>query len=306
MDTVLDPPSGMRERPAHTGDVASDVGFHAVGVSAVSWGAIWAGAATAFAGSLILLALGSGLGFASISPWSTHNPSSTTVGVMTAIWSIITQWLAAALGGYMAGRLRTRAVGVHSDESYFRDTAHGLLAWAVATIMVVAIATSAGSALVGKATDAATTVAGAAAMGAANSAASRNASPQGYAIDTLFRSTSPDNARSDANDARGEAIRIFSRAIANGDMPAGDRAYLVQMIAARTGISQAAAEKRVDDAFASEKAVETKARDAANQARKTAAAFAMFTALSLVVGAFIACVAGALGGRLRDEPGRVS
>ena len=95
-------------------------------VSAVSWPAIMAGAFAIAATALILLALGSGLGLASVSPWYNSGPSATTFGVWAAIWLIGVQWFSAALGGYVTGRLRTKWVGVHTDEVYFRDTVHGL------------------------------------------------------------------------------------------------------------------------------------------------------------------------------------
>ena len=99
--------------------------------SAVSWGAIMAGAAAA-ALSLILLILGTGLGLSSVSPWSHDGISATTFGVSTIVWLALTQLLASGMGGYLAGRLRTKWVETHTDEVYFRDTAHGFLAWAIA------------------------------------------------------------------------------------------------------------------------------------------------------------------------------
>src|ERR1700722_13819606 len=81
--------------------------------SAVSWGAIIAGAFVASAVSLVLFALGSGLGFASVSPWPGHGASATTFAVTTAIWLIIMQWISSGLGGYITGRLRTRWHGTH-------------------------------------------------------------------------------------------------------------------------------------------------------------------------------------------------
>src|SRR3984957_13730334 len=102
------------------------------GKSAASWPAIFAGAVIAAAATLLLMALGSGLGLASISPWSNHGVSATTFAVTGAIWLILTQWISAALGGYIAGRLRTRWIGTHTHEVFFRDTAHGLITWAVA------------------------------------------------------------------------------------------------------------------------------------------------------------------------------
>jgi hypothetical protein len=118
-------------------------------VSAVSWAAIIAGAFAIVAVGLILLALGSGLGLSSVSPWPNSGPSATTFGALAAVWLIIVQWVSAALGGYITGRLRTKWVGVHTDEVYFRDTAHGFLAWAVAAVIMAAALSSAATSAVG-------------------------------------------------------------------------------------------------------------------------------------------------------------
>ena len=119
------------------------------GKSAASWAAIIAGAFVAVSVSLILLALGSGLGFAEISPWPGRGVSGTTFTITTAIWLILTQWISAGLGGYIAGRLRTRWHGTHTHEVFFRDTAHGLITWSVATVLVAAVFAGSVSALVG-------------------------------------------------------------------------------------------------------------------------------------------------------------
>src|ERR1700675_5119312 len=103
--------------------------------SAASWPAIIAGAFVAASVSLVLLALGSGLGFASISPWPGHGVSAKTFAITTAIWLIVMQWVSSGFGGYITGRLRTRWVGTHTHEVFFRDTAHGLGMWAVATVV---------------------------------------------------------------------------------------------------------------------------------------------------------------------------
>src|SRR5690348_13139804 len=112
-------------------------------VSAASWPAIFAGAVTAIATTLILLALGTGFGLASVSPWPHSGASATTFTVMTAIWLIVVQWLSSLIGGYLAGRLRTRWVGLHTHEVFFRDTAHGFVTWALATVVGAAVLTSA-------------------------------------------------------------------------------------------------------------------------------------------------------------------
>jgi len=109
--------------------------------TAVEWGAITAGAVAAVGVTIILVALGSGIGLSNVSPWSFANPSPITFGVSAGLWLIITQWLASAWGGYLTGRLRTKWVGIRTDEVAFRDTAHGFLAWALATLIVVALIT---------------------------------------------------------------------------------------------------------------------------------------------------------------------
>lgn len=270
-------------------------------ISAVSWPAIIAGAFAIAAAALILLALGSGLGLASVSPWYNSGPSATTFGVWAAVWLIIVQWLSAALGGYVTGRLRTKWVGVHTDEVYFRDTAHGFLAWAVAAVIMAAALSSVVSSVVGSAARGAGSLATAAAQGSGAAAGqSGNVDPTGYLIDTLFRSDHPD-ANTSPEDVRAEATRIIVSGLRNGDVPPSDKTYLAQLVATRTGISQADAQKRVDDVIAKAKDAEVKARQAADTARKVAATGAFFTAFSMLVGAFIAAVAATIAGHRRDE-----
>ena len=100
-------------------------------LSAVSWPSIFAGGFVSFSVAFLLIALGTGIGLSSVSPFSNSGVSAMTFTIGAAIWLIIVQWLASALGGYVTGRLRTKWADVHSDEVMFRDTAHGLLAWTV-------------------------------------------------------------------------------------------------------------------------------------------------------------------------------
>src|ERR1700735_1603006 len=111
-------------------------------VSSVSWAAVIAGALAASAMSLALLMLGAGLGLVSVSPWSSSNVSVTTFGILAAAWFIAVQLFSSGLGGYLAGRMRTRWVSVHTDEVYFRDTAHGLIVWGVGAIVSAWLLTS--------------------------------------------------------------------------------------------------------------------------------------------------------------------
>lgn len=168
---------------------------------AVSWEAIFAGAVGAAALSLILLMLGAGLGLSSVSPWRNDGASASAIGISTVVWLTFTQLAASGMGGYLAGRLRTKWNGVHAHEAYFRDTAHGFLAWAVATLVTAVLLTSAIGGVLGAGAKAGASVAGmaggAAAMatggaassapGAAQGSAAGGAGSTGYFMDTLFR-----------------------------------------------------------------------------------------------------------------------
>lgn len=270
-------------------------------VSAVSWAAIIGGAFAMAAIGLILLALGAGLGFAAISPWSNSNPSAATFGVAAAIWLIVVQWLSAAFGGYLTGRLRTRWVSVHSDEIYFRDTAHGFLAWAVAAVITAAVLASAASTLIGGAARVSGTAAAATAPGTAASASGSAAlDPSAYFVNELFRSDHPD-VNGNLLGVRAEATPIIARGLADGGMPAADKAYLTRLVSARTGLGEADAAKRVDDVDAQMKAAWTKTRQAADAARKAASYLSFFTAFSMLIGAFIAAVTATVAGHRRDQ-----
>ena len=266
------------------------------GRSAASWGAIFAGALVAVAASLILLSLGAGLEFASISPWADRGVSVTTFNVTTAIWLIVTQWISACLGGYITGRLRTRWTGTHVHEVFFRDTAHGLVAWALATVVVAGIAASSITSLIGGGAHAAAQAAGG---GVSAMMATANSPAASYNIDKLFRSSG--DASAGTADIRAEAAHILANAISTGSIADTDRTYLSTLIAQKSGASPEDAKRRVDEFVTSMNDARTKAIEAADAARKAAAETATYTALSMLIGALIASVSAALGGHLRDE-----
>jgi hypothetical protein len=282
MDTI---PAGSAAGTAALGNEASS--------SAVSWAAIIAGAFAALSLTVVLTSLGTGLGLTTISAWPNSGASATTFTISAGIGLIVVQWLSSALGGFITGRLRTKWTGVHTHEVFFRDTAHGFLSWALTTIVGTALLAAATSSVVGGGMRAASTVAGGAGQ-AATSAIS------GYSVDSLFRSDRIDASTSN-QEVAAQASRILANGIRSGDVPAGDRTYLAQLVAAKTGIPQAGAQKRVDDTIATTKEAETKARQTVDAARKATATFAIFAALSLMIGAFVACAAAAFGGNVRDE-----
>jgi small-conductance mechanosensitive channel len=257
--------------------------------SGVSWAAVIGGGFVTAALSLILLALGTGLGLSSVSPWSNVGVSASTIGTAAILWLIFMQIISSSMGGYLAGRLRTKWANIHTDEVYFRDTAHGFLAWAVALVITAAFLAAAAASMVGAT---ASSAAGGTGRATGVQAEGREFDPNEYFIDTLFRSES---AKPDSNSTsvRGEAGRIFANALRQGDISA-DKSYLAQLIAARTGLSQADAEKRVSDVFA-------RAQQTADTARKTVAHSLLWAFLALLIGAFCASFAATIGGRQRDH-----
>lgn len=300
----------------------------------ISWAAVFAGATGAAALSYVLVILGFGLGLSSISPWANSGASATALGVATILWLAFTQIAASGMGGYLAGRLRRKWSGVHDDEVYFRDTAHGFLSWAVASLVVaaflassVASIVSGGTAVAGKAIEA-TGSAMTTAVGAAGEAADGNS---GYFVDTLFRGTSkgvnepsqtqplndesatqqvmpmtsPGSTGHSRSAKRAETMRIFSTGLANGALPQADKQYLGELIAENSAMSQQDAEQKVETAFnelkSSIESAKATAKQAADDARKISAHASLWLFVSLMLGAFCASVAAIFGGRSRDK-----
>jgi hypothetical protein len=266
--------------------------------SAVSWPAIVAGGFTAASLSVVLFTLGAGIGLSVVSPWSDRGISSDTAALFSGIYLVCVAVISSAVGGYIAGRLRVRWLGTHTDEVYFRDSAHGFLAWAVATVISVAFLASAAITIGGGA--AATTIGGGAAAGAGPGAAmAGNGSAMlsrlnGYSDELLrpnFASKAADAAAQPSD--RQEVYRLLLKS-SSTTMAPSDHDYLVQMISARTGLSQADAEKRVND-------VTTDLKVSADKARKGAAHLALWLAASMLFGALAAALTAIEGGTLRDR-----
>jgi hypothetical protein len=272
------PSNSDADRP---GVMLHSAGANEANTSGVSWSAVWAGGFVTAALSLILLALGAGLGFASVSAWSGSGLSASKVGLAAILWFIAIQFISSSMGGYLAGRLRTKWTGIHTDEVFFRDTAHGFLAWSVALVITAAFLTSAATSLIGSASS------------AKNVTPQNEAQPNAYFVDSLFRG---EDAKAEVNDAKAgrEAAAIFAFALQRGDMPDDDRKYLDQVVMAKSGISQGDADKRVSEAFMG-------AQAAADAARKALAHTLLWTFIALLIGAFCASFAGTIGGRQRDH-----
>jgi hypothetical protein len=276
--TPLPPPTQHQSQPRFV----ETSGTNEANSSGVSWPAVIAGAFVTAALSLILLSLGTGLGLSSVSPWSNEGASASAVGKGAIVWLIVMQIIASAMGGYLAGRLRTKWTNTHNDEVYFRDTAHGFLAWAVALVITASFLATA-----------ATSLLGAKAHNRASSSSESRSDTSDYFVDTLFRS---EKASADRNDSsvRAEAGRILANALSQGDMPREDKAYLTQVVATKTGLSQTEADKRVDDVLSQE-------RQATDTTRRALAHLSLWMFLALLIGAFCASYAATIGGRQRDH-----
>jgi hypothetical protein len=253
-------------------------------VAGVSWAAVTAGAIVSCALTLVLIAFGTGLGLSVVSPWAGSGISATTFKIGTGLYLVVIAMLSSSIGGYIAGRLRSRWIGVQSDEVYFRDTAHGFVAWALASVLGAVLLASPASSLLGGAASGASQ--------ATASATSQMGPMDGY-VDTLMRADTP-QANANPADSRGEMVRLFTNSFrSGGDLKPADREYVSKVVAARTGMSQADADKRVND-------VVTQVKADTDAARKATAQLAFWLTASLLIGAFCASLAATEGGGLRD------
>jgi hypothetical protein len=241
----------------------------------VSWAAVVAGAAASCALTLVLLAFGAGLGFSVVSPWPNSGVSATSFEIGTGLYFIVMAMISSAVGGYLAGRLRNRWIGVQSSEVRFRDTAHGFLAWALASVLGAIVLASPATSLIAGATSGAVLAAG----------SPQPASPMDGYVDMLLRPNNPAPENTNSAETRRELNRLLTADFRDSAEPSpADRGYIAKVVAARTGLSQAEAEQRVSDVI-------TQVKADLDKARKAAMKLSIWLTLSLFVGAFSAALA---------------
>lgn len=262
--------------------------------TAVSWGAIFAGAAAAAALSFILMLLGFGFGLISVSPWSGEGASAATIGVGSIVWLIIIHLAAAGLGGYLAGRLRVKWPDTHHDEVYFRDTAHGLVTWSVATIVAITFMGGSASAVMSGGLKA-----GSEAVGAIVPSIESMRDEQGYFAQRLLRNENEPDAAIDESRVE-EVTTILWRALRDGEMDDADQSYLAALISDQSDLSQSQAEQRVEDLIGQAQSAYEQAIEAVDEAREAAAWTAIWLFIALLAGAFFAAFCATIGGRQRD------
>ena len=280
------------------------------GASFVEWGAVLAGGVLAAAITFVLLAFGAAIGLSAISPWPNSGVSAKVIASLAVFWAMAAQIGAFMVGGYVAGRMRSRWHETSEHEVEFRDGLHGGLVWAVGVIIGAALFLSAA----GTAAKTGAEMAG----GAAASAVASTNDPMDSVLDTMVRPTvvaqgapsspaaagtaAPGPAASPtsrtrmvgADDNRAEMSRILAGSVASGSLSTQNRAYLAQLVSQRAGISQQEAERRVDEAF-------NAARQAADKARRGGVLTGFVTAASLVLSLGAAWWAALRGGHHRDN-----
>ncbi len=289
----------------------------------LDWGPVILGALGAAAMSVVLIAFGSALGLSVVSPYAYAGVSAKGAAILAAVYLALVMVASFAAGGYIAGRMRSPWRTTDETESHFRDGAHGFGVWSIGVLLGAALAASGVGAVVSAAGKATTAIAVAGTAGVASNPALGQLSlnPTDYAIDRLLApapagaSAAPEAtpatpggaqpAAAPARRARANLEAPMARALAAGlttpQLDVRDRTYLARVVADQTGLSQAEAEKRVDETYADLKAAEQKARDAAEAARKTAIIAAFLAAATLAIGCAAACAGAALGARHRDE-----
>lgn len=258
---------------------------------AVCWGAIIAGAFAAAGMTIILATLGTATGLAMVTPWSDSGVTAGTFKIAAGGYLVLTAIISSVVGGYIAGRLRSKWSDAPRQEVLFRDTAHGMVAWAFATIALVAVLGIGTGSLVGS---------GVSGLFHGASQGASTAVPTDYYVDMLLRpapanpSTNGTGAQTDPAATRREVSSIFTRSFGgNADLSQTDRSYLVQVVAQRSGMSEADADKRVAE-------VTTQTKTYVDNARKYTIAFALWVTVALFAGAFAAAAGAIEGGQLRD------
>jgi hypothetical protein len=271
--TTLDPRASVLPDPS----VVSENGN--VPISAVQWGTVVAGAVGAAALGLVLDSFGASIGLSVSSTAPTWRDASFALVLLSGLYLLLAAIVAYGFGGYLAGRLRLRGAGPPA-EIEFRDGIHGVLAWALATLLLAAIAVAAAPAL-----------SRLAAPTSSPSTSVRGENLIAEDLDRLFRSER--RVEGDISYARAEAARILLTTESHRGLQNDDRAYLVRLVAARTGLAAADAEKRVAEVVA-------RASDNIKRARRSAVILAFMIGVAALAGAATAWFAAIAGGEHRD------
>jgi hypothetical protein len=268
--------SDVQTYPSGAGPIATPGGP----LSYIHWGPVIAGAVVAAAVWSVLMGFAAAIGMMIASPSPTWRDTSVWLALLSGLWIIVVTAGSYALGGYLAGRVRS-SWKAHADEVEFRDGAHGLLVWALGVVLSIALLWAT-----------------AAAHTAVNNVAATPRESAGapgflaYELDRLFRSER--RLEPVSQDVRAEASRILMKGTGRQEMPSEDRAHLNRVVAGATGLGAPEAERRVIQVL-------TEARNSTAQARRSAVVLAFATAAALAAAAAAAWFAAGIGGKHRDD-----
>lgn len=248
----------------------------------LNWSAIVAGAVTAAALALVLQSFAAAIGLSVASAAPTWRDTSVALVFLSGLYLVLAALASYGLGGYVAGRIGVPSP-LSADEIGLREGMHGLLVWALATLLtaMLVLATVQSLSRAGPATggpaSAPTSVAGESLLA--------------FELDRLFRGERGPQA--DIEPARAEAARILLTTASHDGMQADDRTYLIRLVASTTGLSAPDAERRVND-------VAARARTSIDRARRSTVVLAFMVGAAALLGAAAAWFAADAGARHRD------
>jgi hypothetical protein len=251
--------------------------------SYMQWGPAVAGALAAAALAFVLHTCAAAIGLAVSSSAPTWRDSSLMLQLLSGLYLVFAAILAFGVGGYLAGRMRSPIAG-GDDEIEFRDGSNGILVWSIAIVLTVLMTWAAAQSVPRVASPSALS------SGAAQSVAGENLIA--YDLDQLFRADGrPQNV--DLAYVRSEASRILLTTAGHAGITPDDRAYLIRLTAANTGLQPPEAERRVDVAI-------VQARDNIRKARRAGVILAFMAGAAALPGAAVAWFAACTGGQHRD------
>jgi hypothetical protein len=271
----------------------------AVLLNEVSWGAIFAGAVTALVTQVVLNLIGVGVGLASVGTNAADNPAASTVSLGAGLWFVLSGIVASLAGGLIAGRLSGKPLPGAA-------ALHGLVSWAVTTLVVLYLLTSAATGLVGGVLGTVSGALGGAGnlVGGTVQTAAQAAAPAlskiSNPLDGIEQTVREQAAGQDPQAARDAAVAAV-RAVLTGDPAQREQAKgrAADALARAQGVSSEQARAQIDDYQKQyEQAVATakqKAEAAAVAAKSAATQGAFYAALALILGALAAFLGGRLG-----------
>ncbi|WP_322893954.1 MULTISPECIES: hypothetical protein [unclassified Yoonia] len=253
--------------------------------SYVDWAAILAGTIFALAISFVLTSFGAGLGLSLTSPYRGEGVSASWLAIAAGIWMVWVMVTAFGAGGYLTGRMRRPAGDAVGEEIEVRDGSHGLLVWATGAVVGAFLAITGAGGLISAGSNAAGTAA----------ETVTDAVSSDYFASLMLRGSDDINP-----DAQQEIASLITRAAVEGEMVERDRAYLAEIVATNTTMSEAEARARVDEVNTEIDAAIASATAAIEDARIAGVVFGFIAAATLLLGALAAFFAAVAGGRHRN------